>query len=150
MRVILREDLEGRGKAGDTVEVKSGYARNFLLPRNLAIVASRGNVSALDAVKREKDIRVRKTRREADKIRERIEAVAIEAVMQVGEDDRVFGAVTAQMIADLLAAKGITIDRRKIVLEDNIKALGVYSVPVKIDADVTAQVKLFVSKKGFV
>ncbi len=148
MKIILREDLAGSGVAGDTIDVKPGYARNFLFPRNVAIPASKGNLSAIGEVKSQKDLRDRKRRREADKIKERIEALSLTAEANVGDDDRLFGSVTAQNVADLLAAKGVTIDRRRIELEDNIKSLGVYTIPVRIDLDVVANLKLWVTRKS--
>lgn len=147
MKVILRDDLEGRGKAGETVEVKSGYARNFLIPRNLAIPATRGNLRAIGEVKKQKDIRDRKSRRDAEKIKDRIEALSLTAEAKVGEDEKLFGSITAQNVADLLAKEGVTVDRRKIEMPDNIKSLGVYTVPVKIEQDVVASAKLWVVKQ---
>lgn len=148
MKVILRDDLEGRGKAGETVEVKAGYARNFLMPRNLAIPATRGNLRAIDEIGKQKSIRDKKMRREAEKIKDRIEALSLTAEAKVGEDEKLFGSVTAQNIADLLAKEGVTVDRRKIEMPDNIKSLGVYSVPIKIEQDVVANVKLWVVKQA--
>ena len=147
MKVILRDDVEGRGKAGETIEVKSGYARNYLIPRNLAIPATRGNLRAIGEVAKQKEIRDKKRRREAEKIKDRIEALSLTAEAQVGEDEKLFGSVTAQNIADLLAKEGVTVDRRNILLEENIKSLGVYTVPIKIESDVIAHVKVWVVKK---
>lgn len=147
MKVILRDDVEGRGKAGETVEVKSGFARNFLIPRNLAIPASRGNLRAIDEVRKQKDIRDKKKRRDAEKIKDRIEALSLTAEATVGEEEKLFGSVTAQNVADLLSAEGVTVDRRRIEMPDNIKSLGVYTVPIKIEQDVVANVKLWVVKK---
>ena len=147
MKVILRDDIEGRGKTGETIEVKSGYARNFLIPRNLAIPASKGNLRAIGEVSKQKDIRDRKLRRESEVIKDRIENLSLTAEVAVGEDDKLFGSITAQNVADLLAKEGITIDRRKIDLSDHIKSLGVYTVPVKIETEVIANLKVWVVKK---
>lgn len=147
MKVILRDDLEGLGKTGETIEVKSGYGRNFLIPRNLAIPASKGNLRAIGEVRKQKDIRDKKLRRESVIIKDRIENLSLTAEVAVGEDDKLFGSITAQNVADLLAKEGITVDRRKIDLVDNIKSLGVYTVPVKIEAEVIANLKVWVVKK---
>ncbi|HSH00578.1 MAG TPA: 50S ribosomal protein L9 [candidate division Zixibacteria bacterium] len=147
MKVILRDDIEGRGKAGDTVEVKSGYARNYLIPRNLAIPASKGNLRAIGEVAKQKDIRDKKRRRDAEKIKDKIESLSLTAEAKVGEDDKLFGSITAQQVTDLLAKEGVTVDRRHVLLEENIKSLGVYTVPVKIEGDVIAHAKVWVVKQ---
>ena len=148
MKVILRDDIEGRGKTGEAIEVKSGYARNYLIPRNLAIPASKGNLRAIDEVRKQKDIRDKKSRRESEVIKDRIENLSLTAEVAVGEDEKLFGSITAQNVADLLAKEGITVDKRKIDLPENIKSLGVYTVPVKIDTEVTANLKVWVVKKS--
>ncbi|MCH9031577.1 MAG: 50S ribosomal protein L9 [candidate division Zixibacteria bacterium] len=147
MKVILRDDIEGRGATGDTIEVKSGYARNFLIPRNLAIPATKGNLQSIGEVKMQKEIRDKKKRRGAELIKDRIEKISITAEVNVGEDEKLFGSITAQNISDLLEEQGITIDKRNIDLAEHIKSLGVYSVPVKIETDVVANLKLWVVKK---
>lgn len=147
MKVILRDDIEGRGVTGDTIEVKSGYARNFLIPRNLAIPATKGNLQSIGEVKMQKEIRDKKKRRGAELIKDRIEKISITAEVNVGEDEKLFGSITAQNISDLLEEQGITIDKRNIDLAEHIKSLGVYSVPVKIETDVVANLKLWVVKK---
>jgi large subunit ribosomal protein L9 len=148
MKVILREDLENLGKCGDIVEVKSGYGRNYLLPRNLAIPASRGNLKAIGEVTAQKTLRDKKLRREAERIKDHIEKVSCTAEVNVGEEDRMFGSITTTIVADLLKAEGITVDRRKILLEEPIKNLGVYTVPIKVATDVIANLKLWVVKKS--
>ncbi|MBD3332241.1 50S ribosomal protein L9 [candidate division GN15 bacterium] len=147
MKVILREDLAGIGEAGETVEVKDGYGRNYLFPRKLAIPATKGNLRSIDEVKRQKELRDRKRRREAEKIKERIEKLSLNKEVKVGEEDKLYGSVTSGDIAELLAAEGVTVDKRSIELESPIKALGVYTVPVKIEKDVTADLKLWVVKE---
>lgn len=148
MKVILRDEIEGRGKTGEVIEVKSGYARNYLIPRNLAIPATRGNLRAIDEVKTQKDIRDKKRRRDAEKIKDRIEKLSLTAEARVGEDEKLFGSITAQNVADLLAKEGVTVDKRHIDMPEHIKSLGVYTVPVKIEADVIANVKLWVVKQS--
>lgn len=147
MKVILREDLAGIGQAGETVEVKDGYGRNYLFPRKLAIPATKGNLRSIGEVRRQKELRDRKRRREAEKIKERIEKLSLNQEVKVGEEDKLYGSVTNGDIAELLAAEGVTVDKRSIELESPIKALGVYTVPIKIEKDVTAHLKLWVVKE---
>ncbi|MEK7775514.1 MAG: 50S ribosomal protein L9 [Candidatus Zixiibacteriota bacterium] len=147
MKVILRHDVENVGQAGQTVEVKAGYGRNYLLPRNLAIPATKGNLASLGEIHAQKAIREKKRHREADKIKDRIEKLSFNVEVLVGEDEKLFGSVTNADIAEMLAKDGVTIDKRHIQLEEPIKALGVYTIPVKIDAGVSAQLRLWVVKK---
>jgi large subunit ribosomal protein L9 len=147
MKVILREDVETLGQAGEMVDVKDGYGRNFLIPRNLAIPATQANLKAIDEVRKQRDIRVKKRRKAAEVIKDRIEKVQLRIAVMVGEEDRLFGSVTNNDVAKLLEVEGITVDKRAIDLDDPIKALGMYSVPVKLEKDVTAHAKLLVEKK---
>jgi large subunit ribosomal protein L9 len=148
MKVILRDDVEDLGKCGAVVNVKDGFARNFLIPRNLAIPATVGNLRSIDAINQQKSSRDRKRLREAEKLRNALEKISCTAEVQVGEEDRVFGSVTSAQIAELLEAQGFIVDRRDILLDEPIKALGVYTVPVKLERDVTAKLKIWVVKKG--
>lgn len=148
MKVILREDVTDIGQAGQTVEVKDGYGRNYLIPRNLAIVASKGNLRSIGEVHKQKDLRDRKLRREAEVVKEKIEKLELSAEVLVGEEDKVFGSVTVHDIIELLAAEGVTVPKHTLKLEEPIKALGVYTVPIKIESDVTAELKLWVVKKS--
>jgi large subunit ribosomal protein L9 len=147
MKVILREDVPEVGQAGETVEVKSGFGRNFLFPRNLAIPATKANLRAIDEVRKQKALRERKQRREAEIIKEKIEKLSLSIEMLVGEEDKLYGSVTNGDIAELMKKEGIIVDKRAIELEVPIKVLGVYTVPVKIDKDVTAELRLWVIKK---
>ena len=148
MKVILREDMENLGKCGEVVEVKDGYGRNYLIPRNLAIPASKGNLRAINEVTVQKELRDKKLRRDAERIKDHIEKISCTAEVNVGEEDRMFGSITPAIITDLLKGQGVTVDRRKIMLDDPIKALGVYTVPIKIASDVIANLKLWVVKKS--
>ncbi len=147
MKVILTQDIEELGQCGDVIDVKAGYGRNYLLPRNLAVAATKGNLRAIDELKNRQELRSSKERREAEAIRSRIEKVSCTAEVNVGEDDKVFGSVTAPMIAELLMAEKVEIDRKKILLDEPLKALGVYTVPIKINSEVTANLKVWVVKK---
>jgi large subunit ribosomal protein L9 len=148
MKIILRQDVVDLGKAGETIEVKSGYGRNYLIPRNLAILATRANLKAIDEIKKQNEFRQRKKLREAEQLKLRLEKLSLTSEVLVGEEDRIFGSVTAQNIADLLASQGMRIEKRNVLLEEPIKSLGVYTVPVKIEKDVIANVKLWVIRKA--
>lgn len=148
MKVILREDVAELGTAGQTIEVKSGYGRNFLFPRNLAIPATKANLKSIDEISKQTAIREKKHRRGAELIKERIEKVSVSAEVQVGEEDKVFGSVTSAEIAKLLEKEGILIDKRAIELDEPIKALGVYTIPVRVDKEMTADLKVWVIKKS--
>lgn len=147
MKIILTEDIADLGVCGQTIEVKAGYARNFLIPRNLAIPASRGNLRAVDNLKQQKDLRDKKQRRGAEKLRDDLEKLSLTAEVVTGEEDKVFGSVTNHTIADLIEQAGMKVDRRMILLEEPIKALGLYTIHIKLAKEVTAGVKLQVVKK---
>lgn len=147
MKVILKDDIEKLGKCGEVVKVKAGYGRNYLIPRNLAIVATKGNLKSIGEITTQKRLRDNKRRREAEQLKIALEKISCTAEVQVGEEDRVFGSVTSHNIADLLTAQGFVVDRRNILLDEPIKALGVYTVPIKIERDIVANMKVWVVKK---
>ncbi|MCK4403779.1 MAG: 50S ribosomal protein L9 [candidate division Zixibacteria bacterium] len=147
MKVILKDDMEKLGKCGEVVEVKDGYGRNYLFPRNLAVPTTKGNLKSIGEIKKQKEIRDLKRKRQEERQKIQLEKISCTAEVMVGEEDRVFGSVTSQTIAELLKEKGFDIDRHKIMLEAPIKALGVYTVPVKISGDVLASLKVWVVKK---
>ena len=147
MKVILTETLDTLGEAGAIVDVKDGYARNFLLPRKLALVASKSNMSVYEEVNRQRDAQDSKAKREAEILAKTLEKASCTVPVAVGEGDRIFGSVTAQVIADLLVEQGFDIDRRAVVLEEPIRALGVYDVPIRLHAEVEAPVKVWVVKE---
>ena len=136
-KVILRQDQENLGEIGEVVEVKSGFARNYLIPRGIAYRASAGALRAVEAEKERLEVEFRA-------IAEKLESVSITIPMKVGEGDRLFGSVTNQMIAEELTVQGHDIDRRSIQLNDPIKSLGMYDVPVKLHRNVTTSLKVFV------
>jgi len=147
LKVILKDDIKNLGNCGEVVEVKGGYARNYLIPRNLAVQASTGNLKSIDEIKKQKSFRDNKKKRESERVKDRLEKLSLTAEVQVGEEDKVFGSVTASNISGLLQQQGFEIDRRLIQLDEPIKALGVYTIPIKLDKEVTAEVKLWVVKK---
>ena len=144
MDVILREDITSLGKAGDLVKVKPGYARNYLLPQGLAFEATEGNRKRIAAESRARTARQAADRAEATALAARLNGVALSLKGKAGEGDRLFGSITAQDIADALAAQVFAIDRRKIDLALPIKSLGVHPVSIRIFADVLAEVQVTV------
>lgn len=147
MKVILRQDYEKLGKAGDIVQVKDGFARNFLIPREIAYEATPGNIRRFEEEKKRMMLQFEREKKKAEQLAKELEKTSCTISMAVGEEDRLFGSVTSQDIADALKEKGIEIDRRKIVLEEPIKSLGIYSVPIRLHPEVTASVKVWVVKK---
>ncbi len=147
MKVILRKDFESLGKIGEIVEVKGSYARNYLIPQGIALKADRKNIKLLEAEQQKIQLKLSKNRKIAEKLAEKLNSVSCTAAVAVGEEDRVFGSVTTQDISDLLKDKGFDIDRKKILLDDPIKALGIYDIPIKLDSEVEAKIKLWVVKE---
>ncbi|MCD6336000.1 MAG: 50S ribosomal protein L9 [Candidatus Latescibacterota bacterium] len=147
MKVILRKDIASLGKAEEIVQVADGYARNYLIPKGLAWTATSRNMAAYEQEKRQKALRNNKSKRDAQGLAEELERISLTATVSVGDEDRMFGSVTSQTIANLLGEKGYDIDRRKILLDDSIRALGIYNVPVRLLPDVEAKVKLWVVKE---
>jgi large subunit ribosomal protein L9 len=147
MKVILRQDFETLGKIGEVVDVKGGYARNFLFPRGLAYAALKGNIRALDEEKKSVEKHNLKELKAAETFATELETVSVTIPVQVGEEDKIFGTVTTQMIADALKEKGHDIDKRKIEIEEPIKSLGIYAVNLKLHASVSAKIKVWVVRE---
>ncbi len=147
MKVILRKNFEQLGRVGDIVEVKDGYARNFLLPRQIAYIATKGNVRALEEEKKQIEKAEAKLFESAKKIAEELANVSITIPVKVGEEDKIFGSVTSQMIADALKEKNYDIDKRKIEISEPIKALGIYDINIKLHPEVTATVKTWIVRE---
>jgi len=144
MEVILRQDVASLGKAGDLVKVKPGYARNYLLPHGLAYEATAGNKQRIAAEAKARATRSAAERQEAEAQAARLGAVSLTLSRKAGEGDRLFGSITAQDVADALAAKGQAVDKRRIELEHPIKTVGQHTIPVRLHHDVTAEVRLTV------
>ena len=147
MKVILKEDHEQLGKAGEIVQVADGYARNYLMPKGLALRVTRSNMAVYEAEKRQKEIFQNKARRTAEALAKELEKVSCTAVVPVGEEDKIFGSVTNQHVADLLKEKGYDIDRRNILLDEPIRALGVYTVGIRLHPEVEGKIKVWVVKE---
>lgn len=144
MKVILRKNFNQLGQVGDLVDVKNGYALNFLVPRQIAYQATAGNLRALEEEKKQIAKKESKNLSVANEFSTELEKVSVTIPVTVGEDDKIFGSVTSKMIGDALLEKGFEIDHRKIEIEEPIKSLGIYSIKIKIHADVTATVKTWV------
>jgi large subunit ribosomal protein L9 len=148
MEVILREHVDNLGRRGEVVRVADGYARNYLLPRKLALLATEGNKKQIAREKVKFDLKEAEEQKVAQAIAERIANVDVEIARKVGETDALYGSVTTSDIAEALGKKGYEVDRRKLVLQEPIKKLGEFSIPVKLHREVTAQIKVRVVAEG--
>ena len=147
MEIILRQDFEQLGKTGEVVKVKPGYARNYLIPKGIAYLATEANKRRLENDLKQQTWRQAKDKKMAEELAKKLESVSCTITVQVGEEDKLFGSVTSQNIAEALKAQGYEVDKRKIQLEEPIKSLGIYSVPVKLHSEVEATVKVWVVKE---
>jgi large subunit ribosomal protein L9 len=144
MEVILKEDIANVGKIGEVVRVRDGYARNYLLPRGLVLLANKKNLKTFEHQKKLIADQKQKITREAKSVGEAVTAVSLIIRMRVGEEGKLFGSVTNIQIEKALKAQGLTVDRRKIQLEEPIKAAGDYEVPIRMTADLTVPLKISV------
>jgi large subunit ribosomal protein L9 len=144
MKVILRRDVDNLGIMGEVVSVKDGYGRNFLIPRDLAYYATDGAVRRLDAEKRQRNKKLAHEKVKAEQLKVGLSEVQISVAMKVGEEGRLFGSVTPNMIAQELITRGYEIDRRIIIIEEPIKTLGVFDAKIKLHPEVVATVKVWV------
>lgn len=140
MKLILRADMENLGTLGDVVEVKPGYGRNFLLPQGLAMVASPANLKAFELERKKLQARMDSLRAEAQDVQARLEALEVVIPMHVGDNEKLYGSVTSTIIGDALAALGVDIDRRRILMDAPIRTLGEHPVRVRLHASVVAVV----------
>lgn len=147
MEVILREDIEKLGSRGEVVKVASGYARNFLLPKRLAVAATDANKKIVEQERQSHIRKEAKQQGEAEDLAKLLNGVTVTISQKAGENDQLFGSVTAKDIAEALEARNFTIDRRKIQLDEPIKQLGEFDVPIRLHRAVTATVKVVVAKE---
>ena len=147
MRVILLKEVESLGSAGEVVQVKDGFGRNFLIPRQEALIATDASVAQFESRRKQHEAVAERERRAAEALAKKLETDSLTAQVKVGEEDRLFGSVTVQNVAELLEEKGYEIERRAIHLQDAIRELGVYNVEVRLHPDVKATVKLWVVKE---
>jgi large subunit ribosomal protein L9 len=148
MEVILREHVEKLGERGQIVKVADGYARNYLLPRKLALPATDGNKKHVERERKIVEQRESEEKGQAEGIATRLAAIDIVIVRRVGDTDQLYGSVTSADIADFLKGKGFEIDRRKLILPEPIKAIGEHTVPLKLHREVTVPLKVRVAKEG--
>ncbi len=147
MEVILREDIDRLGNRGQVVKVADGYARNFLLPKRLAVAATDANRKIVEQERQAHLRREAKQKSEAEDLSKMLTGVTVTIAQKAGENDQLFGSVTSKDVADALAAKNFTIDRRKVLMDEPIKQLGEFKIPVRLHKDVTAEVTVQVDKE---
>ncbi len=148
MEVILKEDVPKLGHRGEVVKVAEGYGRNYLLPKRLAIEATKGNRAVIEQMKVSSERRSAREKADAEGLSKQLEGATLSFTRKAGEHDHLFGSVTNVDIADALASQGFTVDRRKIQLDEPIKNLGEFAVTIKLHRDITAQVKVVVAKEA--
>ena len=144
MQVILLENVPSLGKVGDLVKVSDGYGRNYLIPQKKALLATEKSLKAIEHQKRQVQQRMEKTKKDTEKMAQRIEKLSCTFVKTVGESGKLFGSVTSMDIENYLKENGIEVDRKKISLEEPIKNLGVFTVPIKLHPEVTTHLKVWV------
>jgi large subunit ribosomal protein L9 len=147
MKVILRQNYETLGEIGDVVDVKDGFARNYLIPNKIAYAALKGNLKSFEEEKKTIEKKKQQEFHAAENLASELEKVSVSIPVQVGEEDKLFGTVTTQMIADSLKEKGFDIDKRKIEIEEPIKSLGIYETSIKIHPTVSAKIKVWVVRE---
>jgi large subunit ribosomal protein L9 len=147
VKIILLDDVAKLGRRGEVRDVSDGYARNFLIPKKLALTATPGNLKGLDHIKKQQDAKAGRIKSDADGLRERIEALVYEVRRQASEEGKLFGSVTAQDLVDFLEAHAIKVERRRIHLDEPIKTLGESSVAIRIHPEVSAQLRVNVARE---
>lgn len=147
MKVILLDNIEKLGKTGDVVSVEEGYARNYLIPKNKAKTATPGNMRILEALKKKEELKEAELLKEAQALCDKISNLSLTISANAGEEEKLFGSISNEAIADALREEGINIDKKDIVLDEPIKKLGVYQVAVKIYPEVKASLRVWVVKK---
>jgi large subunit ribosomal protein L9 len=146
IHVVLQQDVANLGRSGDLVRVRPGYARNFLVPRGLAAAATAGNVSRIEALRKQAFARAAKELTDAQANAKKLESLSVKIARAVGEENKMYGSVTSKDVEEAFRAIGVEIDRRKIILDEPIKTLGLAEVPVKLHHDVVAKLRVEVVK----
>jgi large subunit ribosomal protein L9 len=147
MKVILLDDVTKVGRRGEVREVSDGYARNFLIPKKLALSATQGNLKNLEHIKQQAEAKADRVKSDAEELRAQIETLVYEERRQASEEGKLFGSVTAQDVVDFLASRGVKVDRKRLTLDEPIKALGEFSVSMRLHPDVTAQLRVNVVRE---
>ena len=148
MELMLREDVEKLGRRGDVIKVAEGYGRNYLLPRGLAVLVTEANKALIARERKKHEAQISKEKAESEALAERIGSLRFIAPRKVGEHDVLYGSVTSGDVAEFLKGKGIEIDKRKVLLDEPVKKLGEHDVRIRLHPEVTASLKLLVSKEG--
>jgi len=148
MEVILLEEVERLGRRGEKVSVARGFARNYLLPRKLALAATSAGARIFQESERIKVARKDRMHIQAEKVAGKLSKLSVTVMMQAGDDDRLFGSVTAGDISEKIAAEGFEVEKRQVLLDEPLKALGAYNVKIKLFQDVEAKVRVWVKKEG--
>ena len=146
MEVILLEDFEGLGASGEIVRVKPGYARNYLFPRGIALRSSKKNRAVAEERKRNNELKSKRLNKANESLANKINKTELTFEAQVGDEEKMFGAVTSKDIHSALEEKGITLDKNAILLDESIKALGIYHIPIKLDSELETELKIYVIK----
>lgn len=146
MKVLLRKDYESLGQTGDVVDVKPGFARNYLIPQQIVLPLTKSNKNIFEEEQKRVVMQTRREQVDSEEMAKKLEKVSVTATVTVGEDDRIFGTVTNQNISDLLREKGFEIDKKIISLDEPVKALGIYPVTIKLHQNVESKIKLWVVK----
>ena len=146
MEVLLKKEVKNLGKQGDIVKVKDGFGRNYLFPKGLAAPATAKNLKVLEQEKLTESKRLEKVKKSAEEVAERLKKISCTIVKHAGEEDKLFGSVTSMDIGDSLRNEGFEIDKKDVLLDEPIKKLGVYQIPVKVHPEITVEVKVWVVK----
>ncbi|OGL38213.1 MAG: 50S ribosomal protein L9 [Candidatus Schekmanbacteria bacterium GWA2_38_11] len=146
MEVLLKKEVKNLGKQGDIVKVKDGFGRNYLFPKGLAAPATAKNLKVLEQEKLTESKRLEKVKKSAEEVAERLKKISCTIVRHAGEEDKLFGSVTSMDIGDSLRNEGFEIDKKDVLLDEPIKKLGVYQIPVKVHPEITVEVKVWVVK----
>ncbi len=147
MEVILKQDIDKLGKAGTVVKVKDGFARNFLIPNSLAVSLTPANLKKLEEEKQRKIHELEKANKEFEELGRKLANLSLTMPALTQEEDRLYGSITSQDIANLLKEEGFNINKNSIILDEPIKSLGIYEIPIKLHREVTAKIKVWIVKK---
>jgi len=147
MEVILNQDVEGVGRGGTIVKVKDGFARNFLLPKRLAVPLTERNIKNLEQEKLKKSLKLEKDKKEAEQLKDKLDSLSLTIPVLIQEKDKLYGSITSLEIQRALKEEGFDIDKNAIILEEPIRSLGIYQIPIKLHPEVSARIKAWVVKK---
>ncbi|MDD2688597.1 MAG: 50S ribosomal protein L9 [Candidatus Omnitrophica bacterium] len=147
MEVILNQDVDKLGKAGAVVNVKEGFARNFLIPNKLAMPATSANLKKLEQEKQKKVAEFQKTKKEFEQLKTKLDSLSLTIPALIHEEDKLFGSISSQDIAQALKDEGFEIDKNSITIEEPIKSLGIYEIPIKLHPEVSTKIKVWIVKK---